>query len=227
MGSAALHGLLAGIDEVSHLEEANPSPTGAAPSRPHISRVIGRASVVLLSSHMERYLYRVNEEITEYLAGVGVCGDQLPINLRLLHSHRSIERLAGIDWLQRADPLRAFVAEDLWLWQEGVTGRLDPVRLLAWMKTPSPPNLLRYYRYWLIQDIFTAITRRPRTRGDLWFRIQSLIDKRNNIAHGDPTEQATQRDIRGYTSAVCTFCKRADRKLSAHLATLFGILQPW
>lgn len=227
MASTAFSALVSALDEVSHLEEANPSPTGAAPRRPEITRVIGRASVVLLSSHFERYIYRINEETTAYLAAEGVTGDQLPNDVRLLHSKPAIDDTFAVSWVNRATPLTQFVTTDLWLWQSGVSGELDSARLLAWMKAPNPKNLVRYYRYWEIEDIFSAITRRSNTRRDLRLSIQTLVEKRNNIAHGDLAEQATQRDVRVFATAVRTFCDRADGKLARQIRLLFRTPLPW
>lgn len=215
------------LEEVGNLEEANPSPTGAAPKRPEITRVIGRASVVLLSSHFERYVRRVNEEVATYLTRQGIAGERLPLQLRLLHSSAAIDEVSAVDWLNREAKLKAFIDTDVWLWQKETPGTLQPGRLLAWMKAPTPKNLIRYYRYWGIEDIFSALTRMPHTRNDLWLRLQSLVDKRNNIAHGDHHEHATPRDVRSYTAAVRTFCDRADRKLARQIRNQFAIPNPW
>jgi hypothetical protein len=227
MSSLALVGLLEALEEIADLESANPTPAGAVPRRPQITRVIGRASVVLLSSHFERYIYRVNEEVATFLAQDGVSGDSLPEPIRLLHSKKAIDDLASLDWQKRTQQLKSFVSTDLWLWRDGTTGELDHKRLLAWMKAPMPQHLVRYYRYWEIPDIFSAITRRPSTRADLWLRIRSLVEKRNNIAHGDSNEQATQKDVRQFTLAIRIFCERSDAKLAWQVRKLFGGSKPW
>ena len=36
-------------------------------------------------------------------------------------------------------------------------------------------------------------------------KIQELVDKRNNIAHGDLTAEATYQDIASYRKVVWTF----------------------
>ena len=227
MSSEALSGLREGVQEIAALESVNPTPTGAAPVAASSTRVVGRASVVLLCSHFERYFYRVNEETAEWLYRVGITGDQLPEALRLLHSKTAIDDLAGMDWLKRATKLANLAADEMWLWQPGVKGRPVHRRWLSWMKSPSPDDLVRYYGYWGISNIFEAITRTKTTKADLWLRLRTMVEKRNNIAHGDMSEQATPRDVRGFTKSVLTFCERADRKLSARVRVLFRTGAPW
>ena len=69
------------LQRVTALQRANPSPTGSAPALPEVTRAIGRASVVILSSHFERYLYAVNEEACTVVERAGIAasfGSRLP-----------------------------------------------------------------------------------------------------------------------------------------------------
>jgi len=226
VSSSALEGLDTALTEIVDLQRVNPTPTGAALSAPLITRAIGRASVVLLSSHFERYIYAVNAEAAEAVSLSGATGDALPEGLRLAHSRHPIDELALTIWDRRGDALNKFVREESWLWVPGQGGHLEHKRLLTWMKAPFPKNLKRYYKEWGIEDIFSAITRRIHTRIDLELRISELVGKRNGIAHGDFSVDATQSDIRLYRAAVQVFAERADRALSRQLATLTGSV-PW
>src|SRR6478672_10162590 len=105
MASSSLAGLLKGLDEVRELQRANPTPTGSVPAQPQVTRAIGRASVVILSSHFERYLYAVNEEACEVLNAHGVQGAQFPESFRLLHTRKSIDDLSETQWTGRAAQL--------------------------------------------------------------------------------------------------------------------------
>lgn len=192
MPSAALSSLQSALKEVSDLRRADRSNVAATPSALRLARAVARAQVVLLSSHFERYFYAVNEEAIGFVNTTGVPAGQLPGPVRLLHSKQPIDDLAEVVWERRETKLGEFVASDAWLWGAGLPGALTHSRLLAWMKAPKPESLVRYYRYWGINDIFTAITRTQLTRNRLWLGIQELVDKRNNIAHGDILAQATQ-----------------------------------
>ncbi len=225
--SASLIALRRGLLEVAELQRADPTPIGQAPSDPEISRAVGRASVVLLSSHFERYIYAINEEASEFLNSHEVPGSDLPELLRLLHSQVVVDGLFSTQWDHRAEALAAFVEEEAWLWGLESSGQLFHKRLLAWMKSPSPLNLSRYFKYWGVEDIFSAITRAPHTKSELWLRIDELVGKRNNIAHGDLTTEATSTDIINYEIAIKTFSDRTDRLLGSIVGRIIDRQAAW
>jgi hypothetical protein len=227
MASAAFRAFQHAVGEINDLERADPTPLGQQPADPTIARVVGRATVVLLSSHFERYLYAVNEEATRHLATFVTRGDEVPEMLRLLHARPALEALLETSWEKRGAKLCDFITTDGWLWTTAPPSGLAHGRLLLWMKTPTPANLVRYYRYWGIDDIFGAITRTVHTRTELWLRLDELVRKRNNIAHGDPTTEATQTDLKSYKHCALRFCERADRQMARALGRLVASGRPW
>lgn len=227
MPSSAFLALKVALKEVSDLRRADRSVVSTSAAALRLARALGRAQVVLLSSHFERYLYAVNEEAITYLNAKAVVAASLSADLKLLHSRQPIDELAETAWDRRSEKLTQFLSDDGWLWNTGLTGVLSHSRLLAWMKAPKPESLVRYYKYWGIKDVFTQVTRKPHTRNLLWLGVQELVDKRNNIAHGDVSAQATQIDIDRYASSVRTFCERADRLLARILARLTPGHAPW
>ncbi len=83
------------------------------------------------------------------------------------------------------------------------------------------------FKLWGVSDIFSAITRQPHTRQRMWLKLEELVDKRNDIAHGDSGAEATYQDIASYVAVVRTFCTRADRVLSRVLVPYAGGTRPW
>jgi hypothetical protein len=214
--SNALGLLLLGLDEVRDLQRANPTPLGELPTDPDLARAVNRASVVLLYSHLERYLRNLNEEATEVVNASAVEGSRLPERLRLRHSRLRIEDLAKTQWTRRSEALKEFASLDSWLWGPSTKNSLEHGRLVDWMKSVKPGN-----------DIFIRITRAERTRTALRLKLQELDDKRHNIAHGHYATEATQLDIREYIQTVSTFCKRVDVALSRKLAVILEEALPW
>lgn len=227
MASAALEGLLIGIEEVRDLQRANPAPAGGISARPRVTRAINRASVVMLSSHLEKYLRAVSEEAVGIVNTHGVAAAVLPEIMRLQHSSGSVDDLARTQWNNRAQKLGEFAQNEGWLWGTGTTGTLDHERLLTWMKTPKSEMVRRLYRLWGIEDIFREITRTPATRVRLTLKLDELVTKRNNIAHGDWHADATPRDITEYRQRVQEFCSRADRRLARQLSKSLAVTCPW
>lgn len=216
-----------GVLEVDELQRADPTPIGAPPAIPEVTRVIGRASVVLLSSHFERYVYAINEEAIQLVNDTGIKGLELSEEMRLLHSQPIVDGLIATSWERRGKQLTTLIKEEAWLWAQVGSGLLDHDRLIEWMKAPTPKNLMRYFRYWGIKDIFEAITRASHTKSELWLRIDELVRKRNNIAHGDLTTEATHADIVSYRDATTRFSERVDRKFGAVVGRLIGHQAAW
>jgi hypothetical protein len=228
MPSVAFQSLSTALDEIDDLAQAGrPGPGTSAPTKLKLERALGRARVVLLSSHFERYIYAVNEEAISFLNARSAGAVAIPEPMRLIHSSTPVDSLAKTLWENRSLQLAEFVSSDGWLWSNGLSGDLIHDRLLAWMASPKPKNLVRYYKYWGIGDIFAAVTRTSASRSKLWLGVQELVDKRNNIAHGDITAQATPADVRRYMKSVREFCSRADRRLARRISRLLKSPVPW
>lgn len=218
---------MSGLSEVRTLQDANPTPLGGLPVRPRVVRAINRSSIVLLYSHLERYLRGVNEEALMLLNINEVEAERIPLPLRLEHSKTAIDDLAEMQWDNRVEKLQAFVNEEGWLWGEAPRQDLVHSRFLNWMKCPKPKNIRRMYRLWSIEDVFEDITRKRQTRLDLELKLTALVDKRSNIAHGDFTTEATRQDVASYARIVEIFSDRADRRLSRTLKSKFSIDSAW
>jgi len=53
------------------------------------------------------------------------------------------------------------------------------------------------------------------------------VDKRNRIAHGDPTTGATFQEIASYMAVVRDFCVRSDSAMARTLSKHLGVAAPW
>jgi hypothetical protein len=154
MPSQALLAFDDALDEIRDLGRvARPSLSERAESL-RIARAVGRAQVVLLSSHFKRYFYAVNEEAVEFVNAQNISAALLSSRLKLLHSRYPIDEIAAMDWERRSERLVSFIAEDGWLWSSSGNGTLLHNRLLTWLRAPKPDELRRYYRYWNIEVIY-------------------------------------------------------------------------
>jgi hypothetical protein len=148
--------------------------------------------------------------------------------VRLLHARAPVDALVESSWERREAALREFAQNEARIWDDTapVVG-FDHTRLLEWMKSPKSQKVRRYYAQWGIDDVFSAITRKAQKRADLWLKINELVEKRNNIAHGDLTAEATYLDVQRYLAATKLFVGRADRLLGTVVSRLDGAATPW
>lgn len=225
--SESLSRLREGLTEVRMLLAANPTPRRGLP-RFDVLRAIGRSSVVLATSHLEAYIYGLTEEMSISLVNQSMRGADLPLRLRLRHTAFLLDIAAGTGWERREEALINLFAEEAALWTNNGKNleTLHHERFLANFKTPRAKPLIRYFREWGIQDIFSAITRKPTTRAELLMRIDELGEKRNLIAHGDFSVQATPTDVRRFLIAIDTFCTRTDGVMRRRLQEISGA-PPW
>jgi hypothetical protein len=229
VASRALDELSQALEEIEALQRANPSPAqGGGLTRPQVTRAIGRAETVLLASHFERFVYSLIGEAAETVVNREIPARRLPEELRLQHSRGVIDRIAMTQWDRRAQGLRSYSLENWQLWSDDASiTALDAEALLEWMKTPSCKALRRVFRMWGVHDVFMAITRKPVNRRRLLLSLDELVSKRNNIAHGDLTVEASYSDISRYQAVVKTFCKRSDNRLGYVLSRITDGPRPW
>lgn len=203
---------------------ADPARLGKFSTDPQMTRVVRRSAIVLLCSHLEGYLRSVTAEAVQEINSSNLDPRLLDTRLRLQHSRVAITDVIERRWENRAKALQDFVKSEGWLWSGADQQPLSAESLLSWMRTPKPHRIVRLYRLWGIEDIISRITRVAHTRRDFWLHLDTLAQKRNNIAHGDFGEEATASDIRLYRGAVSDFCDRSDRVLRRHLSTTLKIV---
>lgn len=118
MASLSLVSLEDGIAEVGELQAVAPRQAGNQGVGVSRTRAVGRASVVILASHLEGYIDSLNLEAASVVNGAGIPPAKLSEALRLVHTKPAVEALVGASWEgpARAKLLGEFVASDAWLW---------------------------------------------------------------------------------------------------------------
>src|SRR5437016_1385309 len=124
MASASLASFDDGIAEVRDLQAAAPKPTAGTPGSLKQTRAVGRASVVILASHLEGYIDSINLEAAGVVNAAGIAATQLSEAIRLLHSKSAVDAITETSWegQPRAKRLEDFISSDAWLWGTGRPG---------------------------------------------------------------------------------------------------------
>ena len=226
MPSQALHDLGVGASEVRDILRADPTPPGGLPLDPGITRALTRAALVMLCGHFERYIRGSVGEAIGIMNQATVDRDSLPPRFKLQHSREPVESLWQTSWERREEALCQFFESEGWLWARLPQGTLDEKRLLGFLKAPVPKRVARLYGMWGVNDIFRRITRAEHTRTRFRWRLKELVEKRNNIAHGEFTIETTRGDVDEYLDVVVEFCRRADGVL-AKVLRRWGVPCGW
>lgn len=226
MPSQALGDFNVGASEVRDILRADPTPPGSIPQDPDITRALTRAALVMLCGHFERYIRGSVEEAIGILNRTEFNRDRLPLLFKLRHSRKSVDRLSQISWERRGEPLGEFFETEGWLWTPSPQGTLDEKKLLEFLGTPVPKKVITLYAMWGVENIFRRITRSKHTRTRFFLRLKELVEKRNNIAHGDFTIETTRDEMDEYLDVVGEFCRRADGVL-AKVLRLWGVRCGW
>ncbi len=227
MPSRSLEELTAGLGEVA-LIRAELLGRRRRLSIDSTERALGRSCVVLLVSHLEAYIYGLTEQLCQHIHDCGLLSTALPERLRLRHTKGVVEELSATAWERRADKLREFVQYEAPLWDStAASPLLNHERLLAAMKTPRAKPLVAYFSHWGVDDVFSAVTRSPTTRARLRLTVGELGQKRNDIAHGDYSTEATPGDVARYLEAVRILATRVDRLMARRVVHDWGLPQIW
>lgn len=228
MPSQALIEFADGLDEIKMLRRHGPRVGKSKnPSEARAAAIANRRScTVLLSSHYERFIYALNEETVDFLNRLQISTDDVPEAIKLLQCRESIDLVAKSQWDRRGPQLSILAVGDLELWRPGVAAPpINPDPLLGWMKAPKVRDIKRYFKQFDF-DVFKKICRADSSRRHLSLNLQSLVDNRNAIAHGDRSAQPGRPELSGFVTATRTFCERTDREFGKHLAARFGSA-PW
>jgi hypothetical protein len=218
--SAALQELQNGIAEFRALRSHPPMRRPQYSASAHSTALVAhrRACTVLLSGFYENYFYGVDEIAVSYLNGCGIDCDAVPVKMRLVQARKHVDDMSRRSWEKRQADLELFAQQVGPMWMAGETmSTLRAGPNLESMKAPTTQEVRRLYRLYGVEDVFSAVTRTSTARGKIIRSLDTLVENRNGIAHGDQTVQPTRTELTQYVDAVEKFCTRADVYFRTHL----------
>lgn len=173
-----------------------------------------RASVVLLSSHIEAYIKELGEHTLDEIFKNGVCRSNVS---PLFFYHISKERIenirSGSDPEKIAGNIRKFVEVDSQMW-EPLGGFPTPISASEFNKGFSNPKFEKTTAYFsrfgyskYRQDFFGKLNSRGQT---VINNIDHIVDTRNSIAHGNPNATKTPAELYEMIDTAKIFCRTTD-----------------
>ena len=178
-----------------------------------------RASIIILSSHLEGFFRTLPVEYTEQIHDKS-WSEQSPgvrrfIALQALrHLREEFDKVGQCEDESKRDTLRrSVVRTSRWFTKPGRVGELK-----------TKPQLTGFYRQSGAQPLekflldfhphqtpfFKWLADKGFDRGRFWTVVEGLINARNDIAHGDAYFSLTLAEVRSYV-AICTVLVRQVR----------------
>lgn len=179
---------------------------------------INRASIVMLCSHVEGYMEDILEEFIGSIRESGVDCKRIPTILKVMLCKPGLKSLNNSDQNVLARRIPDFIKnyEAIWWSEEKMDSERFPefIRRDWQIGNPWPDVILTYLEKIGIGDFWDDSNRT--LKGDL----QTLVDKRNLIAHGHFEATATRDDVNRYVESAKKLVDFLDVRIERHLDDL-------
>ena len=176
---------------------------------------IHRASIVMLCGHIEGYVEDVLEEFIDSIRSVGMISSNIPSALKVILCRPGLTLLNNGDYNILVERIPQFIKKYEALWWS--TERINPEAFPEFIKkdwqmgNPWPGTIDTYLKRIGIEGFWDETN--STVKGDL----DTLVQKRNLIAHGHFEATATHDDIERYIGSVRELVELLDSKIEQHL----------
>ena len=217
------------LEEVRILSRSDPIKRDVQSSELTLSRAVNRACVLLLSAHLEGYVEDVTVEALDCLLSLTACVDNLPLLLRSVHAEDHLLALEQVrDRNVRASQIRDLIASEMDLWSKGNRLRVGMLRSRAVCKQMNNPGSREIRKFlellgidirgWLVQT----------QEQDLLGRTDSLVARRNAIAHGEVSASVTHLDVESFLQTIEALAQAIDAAMAdAVMHICQSTSRPW
>lgn len=173
-----------------------------------------RASVVLLSSHIEAYIKELGEHTVDAIYYKKTCRSRVsPIFFYHISKGRIENIRSGSDPERIAGNIKNFVEVDAKLWES--LGEFPvPISASDFNGGFSNPTFDKAKAYFgrfgysdYKRDFFAKLGRHGQATKN---NLDHIVDTRNSIAHGDPNSTKTPEEITEMMNTAKLFCRTTD-----------------
>ncbi len=192
----------------------------------HISRAnaLCRASVVLLSSHVEGYVGDLADLAIERIYNRSLPKSKLGPSFRYHLSKdliREIKDTAIHNKLE--EKVRRLFARDadVWSLQDVFNTQLDGERFRAGFSNPKTEKIEKLFKRFgyasIRADLMTALGADFPACDNM---VNHVVDQRNKIAHGDQVTAGSPQDLKDMAVLVKTYCRTLDTAVGDWFSSL-------
>lgn len=181
-------------------------------------RALCRASVVLLSSHVEAYIKELGEHTLDTAHRLAVPRGSLAPQFFYYVSKERIENIRGSvqpDTIARNVQLLFDSDSAFWQGTGPIHGPIASVEFNAGFSNPKFDKVKAYFGRFGYTSFRTDFMRSLKARGStVETAINAIVDTRNAIAHGDPSATKTPNEVEEMEKLAKEFCRTVDSVFS-------------
>lgn len=167
-----------------------------------LANALYRGSVVLMSSHLERYIESLIVEAIDAINSVSPRIDVVPERLRLIQIEQPLRMVYETKEIaKKTVALKTFVVDYSWFWNESqICNKLSSDPLIRSFDNPLPGKIRSLFENFGISDVVgrALALDNSRDRRRIEARVKEMIEKRNAIAHTGMTTDLTRSDVTDY-----------------------------
>jgi RiboL-PSP-HEPN len=228
MSSLSVGQLGVRLNEVKRLKRVNPlrhdQSTDVA-----TGNALNRASIVLLCAHLEGFLEDLVTEAIDVLVDHGARIENLPLVFRALHAEQYLREIELIkDRNARAPKIEVMFKSESPLWSNGQVLLRPMVRSNAVCAELGNPGSREVRQFLELVGVNIEQFLRDAGQSDLLGKINGLVTRRNQIAHGEVSASATTGDVDQYLQAVEDLGRLVDDAVGAAIMEICALTSvPW
>lgn len=215
--------------EIVEILRAAPSDEDqlSSSAKRQLANALYRGSVVLLSSHLERYVESLLVEAIDAINAANLAVSAIPDGLilesirRPLHDAHEAKRLST-----KTGFLKTIADNYGWSWDNVSPCRLNSEAFVETFDNPLPERITKVFRHFDIGNVVgqaVGLSTIPQ-RAIVEAKVRELVEKRNSVAHAGMTSDITRQDVIIYL--VCTY--RLARGIDVVVGSrIQGIIGTW
>lgn len=224
MTTDAYRGLEARLAEVALLSGLDPTRTQGIAGDRATANAVNRAACVLVIAHLEGYCKDILQQAMDTFEAEGVPFVRLPMAMRETQARSRIREIASTkDDTERRNKTSALFekCQHLWAGDSAVNQRdLSARTLQRELTNAKPKGLRRIFPLLDLPDLFDGHL----TRTDFAGRLQTLVERRDQIAHGNLDEAPTWTEVDEARQMVLDLAREMDERFEAAIAVICGKL---